>query len=175
MEAEFGHMARLPSATVLRSTLRLWRRLAFSSNAASTPNRHGVLLFDGIPIFSPARRPSTTHTHTPHKWIGRGRWMHRGPERWIATIVRISIQGKETIIWDCTHFALSVGPTANLAKLLGKIGLPGTRSPTGSYGAALPFDCIEWMLPKEPVRLALVNAALVGEEVMVKERLSGDS
>lgn len=88
-------MAHLPHATVLRSTLRLWRRLAFSSNAASTPNRHGVLLFDGIPIFSPARRPSTTHTHTPHKWIGRGRWMHRGPERWIAMIVRISIQGKE--------------------------------------------------------------------------------
>ena len=38
------------------------------------------------------------------------------------------------------YFALKVGPTANLAKLLGKSGFPGTRSPTGSYGK-LELEC----------------------------------
>lgn len=42
-------------------------------------------------------------------------------------------------------FALNVGPTANLAKLLGNSGFPGIRSPTGSYGALV----LECTLPNE--------------------------
>src|SRR5258705_12196927 len=36
-----------------------------------------------------------------------------------------------------THLARSVGPRASDAKLLGKSGLPGPRSPTASYGISL--------------------------------------
>jgi len=42
-------------------------------------------------------------------------------------------------------FALNVGPTANLAKLLGNNGFPGTLSPTGTYGVLL----VEWKLLNE--------------------------
>lgn len=54
-----------------------------------------------------------------------------------------------------------MGPTANLAKLLGKSGLPGARSPTGSYpssssSCACATDVLLRApdgLPHEPERL----------------------
>jgi len=38
------------------------------------------------------------------------------------------------------YLAVSVGPRASLAKLVGKSGLPGPRSPTASYTSLLAFD-----------------------------------
>lgn len=39
-----------------------------------------------------------------------------------------------------TYLAVRVGPSASLAKLVGKSGLPGPRSPTTSYASLLAFD-----------------------------------
>lgn len=39
-----------------------------------------------------------------------------------------------------SYFALSVGPNASRAKLLGNSGFPGPRSPTGSYKRSLSLS-----------------------------------
>ena len=70
---------------------------------------------------------------------------------------------------DITYFALNVGPTANLAKLLGKSGFPGIRSPTGSYGK-LVFEC---KLPNEDDPKDLGRP--YGEEWSVENEWSGES
>ena len=50
-----------------------------------------------------------------------------------------------------TYLAESVGPRASFAKLVGKSGLPGPRSPTALYTSLLAFEAwLHRLLPKLP-------------------------
>src|ERR1700677_1703443 len=61
-----------------------------------------------------------------------------------------------------TYLAESVGPSASLAKLVGKSGFPGPRSPTTLYTSLLALDAwLHRLLPKLPT--LLIELRLGGE------------
>ena len=109
----------------------LWENGWSCSNAAFTACGDSILLFRGIPAFRPTKRSSSRSCYA-QGWICRNRWVRRGTEGWVASYNLNPGQLTAIFNRDISYFALNVGPMANLAKLLGNSGFPGTRSPTGS-------------------------------------------
>lgn len=75
-------------------------------------------------------------------------WGGERDERKFGLLSELVDNSERATMQKKSYFALRVGPNANRAKLLGKSGFPGERSPTGSYARSLSLspksDPAEW-------------------------------
>ena len=115
------------------------------ADTTPTRKRNRILMLQRIPALRPARhRPPPAHAHPYRVRVRERRRRRRARRAQLRVAVcgqlprrRAGSRGQGRRGGGGAYLALSVGPSASRAKLCGKRGLPGPRSPTTSYGISL--------------------------------------